>query len=115
LLKEFQIARVAADPACVPLAAQPGGLPSPVYFRLHGSPRVYYSTYTDDFLNALAERLTDLPASSEIWCIFDNTAFGAAIPNAVALTAKMCAKTSRKAPFSFLTIIKSELIWEIVQ
>jgi uncharacterized protein YecE (DUF72 family) len=89
LLKEFQIARVAADPACVPRAAQPGGLSSPVYFRLHGSPRVYYSPYTDDFLNALAERLTNLPASADIWCIFDNTAFGAAIPNAVALSAKM--------------------------
>jgi uncharacterized protein YecE (DUF72 family) len=93
LLKEFQIARVAADPACVPLAAHPGGLLSPVYFRLHGFPRVYYSPYTDDFLNALAERLTNLPASVEIWCIFDNTAFGAAIPNAVTLNAKMSRKT----------------------
>ena len=39
LLKEFHIARVAADPAYVPAATRPGGLASLVYFRLHGSPR----------------------------------------------------------------------------
>jgi uncharacterized protein YecE (DUF72 family) len=92
LLKEFQIARVAADPACVPLAAQPGGLSTAVYFRLHGSPRVYYSPYSDEFLNALAERFTNLPPNVEIWCIFDNTALGAAIPNAVALKTTMSRK-----------------------
>jgi uncharacterized protein YecE (DUF72 family) len=44
LLKKFQVARVAADPACVPTASEPGGK-SLVYFRLHGSPQRYYSSY----------------------------------------------------------------------
>jgi uncharacterized protein YecE (DUF72 family) len=41
LLSEFRIARVAADPALVPAAAEPGGWPGFAYHRLHGSPRMY--------------------------------------------------------------------------
>jgi uncharacterized protein YecE (DUF72 family) len=44
LLAEFRIARAAADPALV--SAEPGGWKKLVYFRLHGSPRVYWSEYT---------------------------------------------------------------------
>ncbi len=55
VLKDFKIARVAADPACVPIAARPGWVPTLVYFRLHGSPRRYYSSYSEDFLKALAD------------------------------------------------------------
>jgi uncharacterized protein YecE (DUF72 family) len=94
LLKEFQIARVAADPACVPLAGQPGGYDSPVYFRLHGSPRRYYSSYTDEALNVLASQLPQLATKAEVWYVFDNTASGAAIENALSLLAKIRAKTS---------------------
>ncbi|MBW3545839.1 MAG: DUF72 domain-containing protein, partial [Bacteroidetes bacterium] len=36
LLARFQAARVAADPARVPAAAEPGGWPDLVYYRLHG-------------------------------------------------------------------------------
>lgn len=89
LLTEFHIARVAADPACTALASQPGGWPSPVYFRLHGSPRLYYSAYKDDFLNALAWQIAELNRSTEVWCVFDNTASGYAIPNAALLRDKM--------------------------
>jgi uncharacterized protein YecE (DUF72 family) len=42
LLTEFQVARVAADPAVVPAAAPPGGGDGLVYNRLHGSPEMYY-------------------------------------------------------------------------
>jgi uncharacterized protein YecE (DUF72 family) len=38
LLATYRIARVAADPACCPTAAVPGGSPAPRYWRLHGSP-----------------------------------------------------------------------------
>jgi uncharacterized protein YecE (DUF72 family) len=89
LLREFQIARVAADPACVPLAAQPGGYDSLVYFRLHGSPRRYYSSYDDSALNLLASQLSQFATKAEVWCTFDNTASGAAIANALDLMAKI--------------------------
>ncbi len=88
LLREFQITRVAADPACVPLAARPGGRASLAYFRLHGSPRRYYSPYSDDFLDALASQIAGLATHAEVWCIFDNTASGSAIVNAASLRAR---------------------------
>jgi uncharacterized protein YecE (DUF72 family) len=88
VLREFQIARVAADPSLVPEAAQPAGWPGLVYFRLHGSPRRYCSAYSDEFLARLAEKLLRLPTSTTAWCVFDNTASGAALANALDLTSR---------------------------
>ena len=51
LLAEHQVARVAADPAKLPEAARPGGWPGLAYFRLHGSPRTYWSSYEPDALS----------------------------------------------------------------
>ena len=86
LLQELQVARVAADPALVPAAAEPGGWRGISYYRLHGSPKKYYSEYSDEFIAALRERLRkDLAVSREVWCIFDNTALGAATRNALDL------------------------------
>jgi uncharacterized protein YecE (DUF72 family) len=93
ILREFHIARAAADPALVPEAAQPSGWPGLAYFRLHGSPRRYYSTYSEEFLALLAEDLPRLSTSAAAWCIFDNTASGAALANALELI-------SRSAPGS---------------
>ena len=73
------IARVAADPAVVPRAGEPGGSSSFRYFRLHGSPVTYRSSYDAAFLDTLAPKLR-----AGDWCIF-NTASGAALGNAVAL------------------------------
>jgi uncharacterized protein YecE (DUF72 family) len=89
LLKDFHIARVAADPSCVPAASRPGGVTSIAYFRLHGSPRRYFSAYSGDFLNRLTAQLARLVAKARVWCIFDNTASGSAIENALELTAKL--------------------------
>jgi uncharacterized protein YecE (DUF72 family) len=89
LLKEYQIARVAADPPCVPAAARPGGLASLAYFRLHGSPRRYFSAYSSGSLNMIVAQVASLGATARVWCIFDNTAYGAAIPNALELAAKL--------------------------
>lgn len=87
LLAQFRISRVAADPACVPVAAEPGGATDLVYFRLHGTPRVYYSSYGDDYLGRLAGRMREATqAGREAWCIFDNTAEGAAYSDALRLT-----------------------------
>jgi uncharacterized protein YecE (DUF72 family) len=81
LLAEHRIARVAADPAVVPAAAEPGGWSGLQYCRLHGAPRVYYSDYSADDIARYAVRMT-----ARSWCIFDNTALGAATANALALT-----------------------------
>ena len=83
LVTKFRVARVAADPAVVDGASEPGGWDGLVYYRLHGSPRVYYSAYDDAYLDALADRLTETAKSADVWCIFDNTAEGAAAVNAL--------------------------------
>lgn len=80
LLTEFRVARVAADPCLAPGAEEPGGCAEFSYHRLHGSPRVYYSSYESEKLQLLATSL-----SSTDWCIFDNTASGAATGNALEL------------------------------
>jgi uncharacterized protein YecE (DUF72 family) len=84
LLRRFDVARVAADPAVVPQAADPGGWDGFAYHRLHGSPRTYYSSYDDAVLSTMAERLRT--ARGPAWCIFDNTAMDAAAANALDLT-----------------------------
>jgi uncharacterized protein YecE (DUF72 family) len=78
-----RIARVAADPAVVPEAAEPGGWDGLVYYRLHGSPKIYYSEYPWAYLDRLAKLLADAARPAEAWCIFDNTAAGAATVNAL--------------------------------
>jgi uncharacterized protein YecE (DUF72 family) len=94
LLDAWRIARVAADPARVPAAAEPGGWRGLAYYRLHGSPRTYYSSYTDAYLDALASRIRrDVDAGREAWCIFDNTAAGEATPNALDLLARLEGET----------------------
>ncbi len=87
LMAEFRISRVAADPAVVAAAAEPGGWNGLRYLRLHGSPRVYYSEYTTDQLERFAHLV--ISASAAAWCIFDNTAAGAAIANALALQRRL--------------------------
>lgn len=78
-LRSFSIARVAADPALAG-GGEPGGDLAFRYFRWHGSPRRYYDAYGDERLCALA-RLGAPDAST--WCIFDNTASGAATSDAL--------------------------------
>ena len=87
MLQAWRVARVAADPARVPEAAEPGGWPGLVYIRLHGSPRIYYSAYDEAYLDGLAVRLR--AAEVETWCILDNKASVAAAGNALALGARL--------------------------
>jgi uncharacterized protein YecE (DUF72 family) len=87
LLRDVKVARVAADPARVPAAAEPGGSRELSYFRLHGSPKVYYSSYPAEFINSLADRLQREESNDRIvWCIFDNTTLGGATRNAIDLS-----------------------------
>ena len=94
LLKELEIARVAADPPPAADADTPGGHGAITYFRLHGSPRKYWSRYPNEWLHRLAAQLAASPAA-ERWCIFDNTASGAALANALELQAIISGVTSR--------------------
>ena len=90
LLTQYRISRVAADPPTVPDAAVPGGWSGLAYFRLHGSPRMYWSRYEVSAVTALAAAVHRAAAASEVWCIFDNTASGAAIDNALELHRLTC-------------------------
>jgi uncharacterized protein YecE (DUF72 family) len=90
LLNEYEVARVAADPPRAEGGGEPGGWRGLAYFRLHGSPRIYYSSYEDDFLDALAGKLRDLRRRRiPTWCIFDNTALGAATDNALSVIERL--------------------------
>ena len=87
LLTMQRITRVRADPP----AGQPGPhvpTTSAAYFRLHGSPRIYYSDYPADYLANLATSLQEQTQTGS-WCIFDNTAAGAALFNALDLQARL--------------------------
>ena len=98
LLARFRIARVLADPVLFPAAAAPGGWPDLIYLRLHGSPRRYWSPYEDPLLRRLADRLAIARhAGARCWCIFDNTAAGEAVPNALTLQAS-CGSGARPGP-----------------
>lgn len=89
LLQRHDVSRVAADPAVVPAAAIHGGSSALAYWRLHGSPIKYRSSYADR-LPALADQLDASSRSgSEVWCIFDNTASSAALGDALLLTAQL--------------------------
>jgi uncharacterized protein YecE (DUF72 family) len=88
MLRKFRIGRVAADPATVPAAAKPSAYGGLCYYRLHGAPRMYYSAYDEQTLAAVAARIRkDAARGHEVWCIFDNTAEGAAQANALSLLA----------------------------
>ena len=86
MLVDLRIAQVAASPSRFVTDAQPGGWPGLVYWRLHGEPRIYHSEYSNNYLLHLAERLQHSRAAGvPTWCIFDNTASGAALGNALTL------------------------------
>jgi uncharacterized protein YecE (DUF72 family) len=96
-LMQRNIARVAADPAPVEGAGEPGGRHGLAYYRWHGSPRIYYSDYGIGALKALKRRLEDNRARGfAVWCIFDNTASGAALGNALTLQ-QQCDLRQQKA------------------
>ncbi len=83
LLKKLKVARVAADPPRFSADAEPGGWNGLRYWRLHGSPQIYRSSYADR-LPGIAAKLAD--GKAETWCIFDNTMTGAAMADALDLS-----------------------------
>ncbi|HYB99933.1 MAG TPA: DUF72 domain-containing protein [Candidatus Limnocylindrales bacterium] len=89
LLLAYQVARVAADPAPAPGAGRPGAWRGLTYYRLHGSPEMYTSSYDEPFLDELGTRLWRDVASGPAWVIFDNTRYGAATLNALWLERRL--------------------------
>lgn len=85
LLAAHAVARVAADPQPAAGAGEPGGWAGLAYWRLHGSPVMYRSDYPPDALRAMAERLRVEARQRPVWCVFDNTADGHALGNALAV------------------------------
>ena len=98
LVARYLVARVAADPAVVAAAAEPGGWKGIVYYRLHGSPNVYHSSYADEYLEALAKELTRAARAAAVWCVFDNTAAGAATRNALQVLSRLFGDDCEQAP-----------------
>lgn len=82
------VGRVGADPSCGDGGDEPAGSMRVLYYRLHGSPQMYYSSYPPEYLDRLAERLR-LARRMPAWCVFDNTARGAATLNAIDLLARL--------------------------
>jgi uncharacterized protein YecE (DUF72 family) len=78
LLKDYVIDRVLADPA--PAWPAEDFTDPPRYVRLHGKPMIYYSSYSDEQIRAFSKLL-----APDSWCVFDNTASGAAIENALTM------------------------------
>ena len=95
VLVGLRVSRAASDPARCPEAARPGGWlgdggdgrGAVLYHRWHGSPRMYWSRYESPWLRERAEELRRGPREADRWCIFDNTAAGAALANALELRA----------------------------
>ena len=82
VLETHAVTRVEADP----LLGQTGSFEPTTperYLRLHGSPKMYYSSYSTKFLAALRTQLNG--AQHTTWVIFDNSASGASTLNALSL------------------------------
>lgn len=93
LLVKYRVAQAVVDPSRIGSDLSPRGASSVKYWRLHGSPRIYYSPYDSAYLQRLAAQLVKAAAHGNVWCIFDNTASGAALHNALELKA-LLAKTN---------------------
>jgi uncharacterized protein YecE (DUF72 family) len=85
-LEAHGVGRVGADPSCAENGGEPGASTRVIYYRLHGSPQMYYSSYAPEYLDGLAQRVI---RRTPVWIIFDNTARGAAVPNAIDLRTRL--------------------------
>lgn len=85
VLRELKVARVAADPPITDVGARPGGWGGLRYWRLHGSPVMYRSSYADRIAHLAEAMAGDVGAGRETWCMFDNTASSAATGDAFLL------------------------------
>jgi uncharacterized protein YecE (DUF72 family) len=97
LVEQHQICRASVDPS--PIDAPLVGIHSNTlaYFRLHGSPTIYYSNYSSDALDLIANEIMDASRHSQhVWCIFDNTAEGHATSNAIEIAQRVSVHSSNR-------------------
>lgn len=88
MLSSVNVSYVDADPSVAPVPEAPDANVS--YIRLHGSPEIYHSPYDDTYLDCVAAEIAyKAHAGRQVWCIFDNTASGFAVPNALSLLARL--------------------------
>jgi uncharacterized protein YecE (DUF72 family) len=97
VLRGLGVSRVAADPARFATADVPGGATKFAYFRWHGTPHLYYSTYSNARLVAFVDAVIDARAA-ETWCIFDNTARYAAWDDALRFLALLNSRAGVSTP-----------------
>lgn len=87
IYEEYKVSKVIADPEKCPSDDERiitgGGLK---YYRLHGSPEIYKSQYSESFLRILYREIKD---KEDVWCIFDNTTFGYGTGDALRLLNKI--------------------------
>jgi uncharacterized protein YecE (DUF72 family) len=57
---------------------------------------MYWSRYEDDWLAARAAEIARSPKGTEVWCIFDNTAAGAAADDALRLQALLSRRLTHR-------------------
>lgn len=102
MLTRYRIGRVAADPAQGAAGTAGGWMsgtkqtPATIYHRLHGSPRMYWSSYSVASLRSRAEDIRLQARAADVWCIFDNTASGAATENALQMR-KLVARIGKRS------------------
>lgn len=89
LLVRHRIAQAVVDPSRISTDSTPRGWQGVKYWRLHGSPRIYYSAYEQHWLENLAHTFKATAEGQATWCMFDNTASGAALGNALTLAASL--------------------------
>ncbi|MBC7428517.1 MAG: DUF72 domain-containing protein [Bacteriovorax sp.] len=82
LMNDFDITKVIADPEKCPGI----DVGEKKYIRLHGSPEIYRSSYSNEYLDKFYDQMKNMHHDS--WCIFDNTTLGHATTNALALIQK---------------------------
>jgi uncharacterized protein YecE (DUF72 family) len=89
LFHRYKVGKVIADPEPLRDSSKrfvdAGGI---TYVRLHGHPKIYYSDYSDAFLERVAAQLQRRREGSA-WVIFDNTADYHAVPGAQRLRSIM--------------------------
>ena len=98
-LSDLNVSRVVADPAKCEGAGEPPHAAQLIYYRLHGSPRMYYSAYSEEYLSNLSKQIQTLrKRSKEVWCMFDNTARHASWNNALSVTRAPARRRRVSAP-----------------
>ena len=86
IMVNYKVAQVAADPAVCVLDEAPRGWQELIYYRWHGTPDIYKSRYSVEQIDALAQKVNEhVKNNKTVWCIFDNTTYGASYDNAFEL------------------------------